>query len=79
LGDRGVVGNGWRGRVKSSHYRSAIVGRLLSLGLGYRGSLPREGEAEEEDGADELNSNVLDGVCLAGDLSGRIVKRVMVS
>ncbi len=38
-----------------------------------------EGDAEEEDDADELDPNVLDGVYLAGERFDRMVKRVMVS
>lgn len=36
-------------------------------------------EEDEEDGADELDPNVLDGVYLAGERFDRMVKRVMVS
>jgi CRP/FNR family cyclic AMP-dependent transcriptional regulator len=34
---------------------------------------------DDEDGVDELDANVLDGVCLAGERFDRMVKRVMVS
>jgi CRP/FNR family cyclic AMP-dependent transcriptional regulator len=38
-----------------------------------------ESDADEEDDADELDPNVLDGVYLAGERFDRMVKRVMVS
>jgi CRP/FNR family cyclic AMP-dependent transcriptional regulator len=38
-----------------------------------------EADAEEEDDADELDPNVLDGVYLAGERFDRMVKRVLVS
>jgi CRP/FNR family transcriptional regulator, cyclic AMP receptor protein len=57
-------------------YLSTTV-RERHRALGY-GSAPAEAEGEEED-ADELDANVLDGVYLAGERFDRMVKRVMVS
>jgi len=58
-------------------YLSTTV-RERHRALGYGGALTDD-EAEEEDDADELDANVLDGVYLAGERFDRMVKRVMVS
>ncbi len=57
-------------------YLSTTV-RERHRALGY-GSAQVEEEGEEDD-ADELDANVLDGVYLAGERFDRMVKRVMVS
>jgi CRP/FNR family cyclic AMP-dependent transcriptional regulator len=57
-------------------YLSTTV-RERHRALGY-GTALAEGEGEEDD-ADELDANVLDGVYLAGERFDRMVKRVMVA
>jgi CRP/FNR family transcriptional regulator, cyclic AMP receptor protein len=57
-------------------YLSTTV-RERHRALGYGGALAEE--EGEEDEADELDANVLDGVYLAGERFDRMVKRVLVS
>lgn len=57
-------------------YLSTTV-RERHRALGYGTAL--EAEEVEEDDADELDANVLDGVYLAGERFDRMVKRVMVT
>jgi CRP/FNR family cyclic AMP-dependent transcriptional regulator len=60
-------------RALAIYLSTTVRERHRDLGPG------RESAADEEDDADELDPNVLDGVYLAGERFDRMVKRVMVS
>jgi CRP/FNR family cyclic AMP-dependent transcriptional regulator len=60
-------------RALAIYLSTTVRERHRDLGPG------RESDADEEDDADELDPNVLDGVYLAGERFDRMVKRVMVS
>lgn len=62
-------------RALALYLSTTVRERHRDWGMGVAG----DGEAEEEDDADELDSNVLDGVYLAGERFDRMVKRVMVT
>jgi CRP/FNR family transcriptional regulator, cyclic AMP receptor protein len=62
-------------RALAIYLSTTVRERHRDLGTG----VGRDEEAEEEDDADELDPNVLDGVYLAGERFDRMVKRVMVS
>jgi CRP/FNR family transcriptional regulator, cyclic AMP receptor protein len=62
-------------RALAIYLSTTVRERHRDLGTGVGG----DEEAEEEDDADELDPNVLDGVYLAGERFDRMVKRVMVS
>ncbi len=61
-------------RALAIYLSTTVRERHRSLGI----ELSANGE-EEKDDSDELDSNVLDGVYLAGERFDRMVKRVMVS
>lgn len=62
-------------RALAIYLSTTVRERHRDLGTGVGG----DGEVEEEDDADELDPNVLDGVYLAGERFDRMVKRVLVS
>ncbi len=62
-------------RALAIYLSTTVRERHRDLGTG----VGMEGDADEEDEADELDPNVLDGVYLAGERFDRMVKRVMVS
>ncbi len=63
-------------RALAIYLSTTVRERHRALGYGHGEDL---GDEEEEDEADELDPNVLDGVYLAGERFDRMVKRVMVS
>jgi CRP/FNR family cyclic AMP-dependent transcriptional regulator len=62
-------------RALAIYLSTTVRERHRDLGTGVGG----DGEPAEEDDADELDSNGMDGVYLAGERFDRMVKRVMVS
>ena len=64
-------------RALAIYLSTTVRERHRALGGSGTGEAPEE--EEEEDGADELDPNVLDGIYLAGERFDRMVKRVMVS
>jgi CRP/FNR family cyclic AMP-dependent transcriptional regulator len=62
-------------RALAIYLSTTVRERHRDLGTG----VTADGEEEEEDDADELDSNVLDGVYLAGERFDRMVKRVLVT
>jgi CRP/FNR family cyclic AMP-dependent transcriptional regulator len=62
-------------RALAIYLSTTVRERHRDLGTG----MAVDGEEEEEDDADELDANVLDGVYLAGERFARMVKRVMVT
>lgn len=64
-------------RALAIYLSTTVRERHRDLGPGL--SLGTEGGDEDDDEADELDANVLDGVYLAGERFNRMVRRVMVS
>jgi CRP-like cAMP-binding protein len=60
-------------------YRALAIYLSTTVRERHRDLAPGAEGEDEEDDADELDPNVLDGVYLAGERFDRMVKRVMVS